>query len=137
MKWKPYAYARKTTAECRLDSPLAAVAKILIDEDIGSVLVKDSSGRYCGLLTDKLIFKAIAGQSALSHMVVGDLDLEPIVFASKNASMGEVMLKFMETPSNRLVMVDDHGKVVGVLKKKNLDRFALVKHAVKRILRKN
>jgi len=139
VRWKPYAYARKTTAECYSDSPLASVVRILIEEDIGSILVKDRKGGYAGILTDKKLLGVIAKGADLSDMSVGELDLEPIVFVDKNADIDEVRAKFGQTHTTRLVMTDDEGRVVGVLKKKNIDRFWIlhtVKTTVGRILRK-
>lgn len=124
MKWTPYDYAKKTTAECGTDWPISRAAETFDRENIGSMLVKDRSGAYAGLLTDKTLFKAISGGLDLYELTVGELPLEPVVFIGKNAGLAEVSMKFRESPSGRLVMRDENGRIVGVLKKKNLDRFS-------------
>ena len=135
MKWKPYDYARKRTEECSIDWPMRKTASLLIKEDIGSMLVKDAAGKYVGMLTDKIILKAISDGVDLADKTVGDLQLEPLIYVNKNAGIDEVMMKFKETPSGRLVMVDEDGRAVAVLKKKNIDRFSIF-HTVNRILRR-
>jgi predicted transcriptional regulator len=125
MKWSPYDYARKRTAECSIDWPLKRIAQLMADENIGSLLVRDVEGKIVGLLTDKIIFRAIAEGDIETEKHVGELKLEPIVTANKGADIEEVMLKFKDAPSGRIVMVDDNGNFVGILKKKNIDRFSV------------
>ena len=99
------------------------------------MIVKDRSGKYVGLLTDKVFFEALASGVVLVGMRVCDLKLEPLICVNKNAGIEEVMMKFRETPSGRLAMVDDEGRIVGILKKKNIDRFSIFKTAIKKVLR--
>jgi len=136
MKWTPYDYAKKTTAECGTDWPITRAAETFDLGNIGSMLVKDASGAYTGLLTDKTLFKAISDGLDLYELTVGELPLEPIVFISKNAGFDEVSMKFRESPSGRIVMRDDNGRIVGVLKKKNIDRFSNIRETLNSILGK-
>ena len=55
---------------------------------------------------------------------LGDIKLEPIIFIGKNAGVEEIMEKFNESKSGRLVMIDSNDNVVGVLKRKNVERFS-------------
>lgn len=120
----PYDYARKRIVSCSLDEPISKCTVKLQDEDIGSLLVKDKDGNFVGMLTDKLIFEAISDGLDLSKLRVKDLKLEPLVTVDKDANFDEIMEKFKETPSNRLVMIGKDGKIVGILKKKNIERFS-------------
>jgi predicted transcriptional regulator len=119
---KPFNYARKRLMVCRLSDSLTSVAK-LFESDVGSALVKDAKGSYIGMITDSMIFKAIASGVNVTQLKVGDLKLEPLVTVGKNADIGEVLEAFKKTPSNRIAMVDSKGNVVAVLKKSVLERF--------------
>jgi predicted transcriptional regulator len=137
MKWTPYDYAKKTTVECDADLLASEAARIFMTHNIGSILVKSPGGGYIGLLTDRLFFKAVAeGKGEMSGKKVGELGLEPIVLVNKSADIDEVRRNFRKTPSGRLVMTDDEGRVVGLLKKKNIDRFSIFKAAMKKALRR-
>ena len=121
---KPYAYAKHRVNKCSLSYPIRKLAKLFAEENIGSVLVKNEDGKYVGLLTDKVLFKAIADGSALAGKKVSDLRLESIVYVRKDADLDEVIEKFNESDSGRLVMQDSDGNVVGILKRKNIERFS-------------
>lgn len=120
----PYDYARKRLLTCNLNEPVPRCTNKLQDEDVGSLLVKDDKGNFVGMLTDTLIFKAISAGRDLNKLVVKDLDLDPLVIVDKDADFDEVLEKFKKAPSNRLVMRAKDGKIVAVLKKKNLARFS-------------
>lgn len=120
----PYDYARRRIVTCNMDESVPRVTKRLQDEDVGSLLVKDSDGNFVGMLTDAIIFRAISEGLDLSKLTVNDLKLEPLIVVDKDAGFDEVMEKFNETPSNRLVMLGKDGKIVAILKKKNIERFS-------------
>jgi len=124
MQPKPYAYARKNVVECGAGDMLRDVARHLKNESVGSTLVKDSNGAYVGMLTEAIIFEAIAEGMEVEKLHVRDLKLMPYVSASKDAGFDEVMDIFNKNGVSRLAMTDEKGRVVGVLKKANLDRFA-------------
>ncbi|MFH1125609.1 MAG: CBS domain-containing protein [Candidatus Altiarchaeota archaeon] len=121
----PYDYARKKIVYCWLDESVNDAARRLALENIGSMVVDDRSGKHVGMLTDIVIFKAISTLADVCNMKVKDLKLEPLVTAKMNADVEEVMGKFEQTESSRIALLDDEGQIVGILKKKNLERFAI------------
>jgi len=121
---KPYNYAKHRITECGLDFTVKTVARLFVEENSGSMLVKDEEGNYVGMLTDLVLFNAIADGIDLSDKTLADIELEPVVTIGKNAGMDEVNEKFNESGSGRLVMIDGHDRVVGVLKRKNIERFS-------------
>lgn len=135
MMWKPYNYAKKRVRSCDANMPVSRVARMFADENMGSILVKDREGGYLGLLTDRVIFKAVASGADLAGKRAGDLSLEPIVRAPKDADFDEVSDDFKDSPSGRLALEDGKGRIVGVLKKKNIERFSIYK-AASRMLKK-
>lgn len=123
----PYDYARKKIVYCWLDEPVTEVAKRLVTENIGSLVVDDRNGKHVGMLTDAVIFKAISSSVDICDLQVKDLKLEPFVTAKMDADINEVMEKFKKTESGRIALLDDEGEIAGILKKKNLERFASFK----------
>ncbi len=122
-KSKPFNYSRRKLVTCRMNDPLTLLARILVDNKAGSALVKDAKGEYSGMITDTMIFKAIASGVNVTMLKVGDLKMEPLVKVSKNADLGEVTELFKKSVTDRLAMVDSKGHIVGVLKKNVLERF--------------
>ncbi|MFH1404437.1 MAG: CBS domain-containing protein [Candidatus Altiarchaeota archaeon] len=118
----PFEYARKKLIYCRLSDPMTSLAKIFEDENVGSALVKDANGEYIGMVTDSMIFRAIGSGVNVTQLKVSDLKLEPLVKVDKNADVGEVLEALKNTTTNRVVMVDSKGKIVGVIKKTVVDR---------------
>lgn len=123
----PYDYARKKIVYCWLDEPVTEVAKRLVTENIGSLVVDDRNGKHVGMLTDAVIFNAISSCVDICDLQVKDLKLEPFVTAKMDADINEVMEKFKKTESGRIALLDDEGEIAGILKKKNLERFASFK----------
>ncbi|MBD3387742.1 MAG: CBS domain-containing protein [Candidatus Altiarchaeales archaeon] len=135
MTWKPIHYAKKRVKTCTADCMVRDAAKMFKDENMGSLIVTDEEGNHMGLFTDAVLFKAISNGLDLRAMKLGDLDLEPIVRADKNADFGDVQGMFKESPSGRLVLYGKEGEIAGVLKRKNVERFGFYK-AASRMLRR-
>lgn len=131
MKALPYSYARKNVVECNIGDTLPSAARRMRDEGVGSVLVRDERGEYAGMLTDSMIFGAIADNKNVSELKIKDLSLMPFVRAGRDADFGEVMDLFAKRNVSRIALVDEKGKVVAVLKKKNIERFAYFNMASK------
>lgn len=132
---KPYNYAKHRITECGLDFSVRGAARLFLEENSGSLLVKDEEGNYSGMFTDLLLFKLVSEGIDLSEKRLHDIELEKIVFIGKDAGVEEVMESFNMSRSGRLVMKDPSDHVVGVLKRKNIERFSAHRIA-KQLLRK-
>jgi predicted transcriptional regulator len=124
MKLTPYDYARKKIVYCWLDENVTDISKRLTMENIGSMVVDDRNGKHIGMLTDLAIFKAISTCVDVCRLKVKDLKLEPFVTAPMDMDIEEVMEKFNQTGVTRIALLDDDGDIAGILKRKNLERFA-------------
>lgn len=121
---RPYDFARKDVFYCRPDELVADASDRLVEKNIGSLVVHEKGGKNIGLLTDALILKAVTSGRELCEIRVKELELEPLVSAPRDADMKEVLKKFKESVSGRIALVDGAGRIVGILKEKNLRRFA-------------
>ena len=122
----PYDYARKRVIYCWLEEPVSIVSKRFVEENVGSMIVDDEEGKHVGMLTDAVLFKAVSAGVDVSKMKVKGLKYEPLVTASIHADVDEVMGKFKDTLSERIALVDEENRIAGILKKKNIDRFAML-----------
>ncbi|MBU0762093.1 MAG: CBS domain-containing protein [Candidatus Altiarchaeota archaeon] len=132
---KPFDYAKHWIAVLSLEASVKNAARLFRDENIGSILVKDEDGAPVGLLTDKVLFNAIAEGVDLRDKKVADLKVENLVYIEKDADIEDVAENFPKSPSGRLAMTDKNGNIVGILKRKNIERFSAFRVA-KSIVRK-
>ncbi|MFC2162394.1 CBS domain-containing protein [Candidatus Altiarchaeota archaeon] len=122
-KERPFNYARKRVLLCRMSDPLTQVAKMFESDDTGSAIVKDSKGEYVGMITDAMIFKAIASGVNVTQLKVGDLKLDPFITVDEDSSIEEVMEAYKKGGISRIAIKDRKDEIIGVLKKTVLDRF--------------
>ncbi len=124
-----YDLSRKELVFCDVEEPVSEVARRFLERNVGSMIVR-SSGGYVGFLTDDTLFRAIADGVDLRNATCGDLKLDPLHTIAKDARLSKVAETFRQTGATRLAVVDRNGKIVAVVKKKNLDlldRFAFVR----------
>jgi predicted transcriptional regulator len=122
-----YDYARKKVVYCWLDECVNDAAQRLAEENIGSMIADDRKGKHVGMLTDIILFKAISIGSELYDLKVKDLELEPFVTLKMDASVDEAMGLFNRTSASRIALVDGDGDIIGIIKRKNLERFATLR----------
>ena len=67
---KPFDYARKNIFECGMDTSVTDAGRVFSEENIGSILVRDDSGNYSGMLTDKVLFKSISKGLDLKNLSI-------------------------------------------------------------------
>ncbi|MCX6695188.1 MAG: CBS domain-containing protein [Candidatus Altiarchaeota archaeon] len=127
---KLFTLARKNLIECGIDDPVRAVARLFENEGVGSALVKQG-GEYVSIITDSMIFNAISENRDVREMRVRDFKLMPLVKVGRDADYEEVMESFEKNGVSRIALTDELGKVVGVLKRKNLERFGFFYKASK------
>lgn len=132
-----YDIGRKELVFCDVKDPVRKVAREFRERGIGSLIVMDGKA-HVGIVTDEILFRAIEAGVDLLSAKVGDLKLEPIHTVPKDASLAEVARLFRQTGTSRLGVVDEEGRIVALVKKRNLellDRFSFVDRALGRFPR--
>jgi predicted transcriptional regulator len=108
------------------DLPVANVAEVLADYDIGGLPVVDSRGHLMGVIsqTDLLAHWASAGRSPDAVTVLArDVMTKPAVTISGSASLREAARLMAEHHVARLVVVgDDPGIALGLISDSDLIR---------------
>lgn len=129
-----YDIGRKELVFCDIDDSIRKIAKDLRDKNIGSMIVRKGDG-YAGIITEDNVLDAVANGVNVLEAKVKDIRLEPLETVHKDASLSDVAELFRTQNMTRIGVVDDQGRMVAVVKKKNLellDRFKFVDRAIRR-----
>ncbi|MHA1578701.1 MAG: CBS domain-containing protein [Candidatus Freyarchaeota archaeon] len=125
-----YDIARKNVVICKVDEPLCEVARMMVEEEVGSLLVEDDSGEIVGLITDREIFRIIAEGENPKELIAEDVMKSPVFTVNRNAPILEVQMIFEQTNSERIA-VEDGGEIIGIISRKILDRLMAMRDSGK------
>lgn len=122
--------SRKNVVTCKPDETIPMVAKMMVDNWIGSVIVVEKE-KPIGFVTDGIIFKLIAKGKNPTILLARDIMVKPVQTVHVNKNVLDISDdEFLKSKVSRLAVVDDEGKLVGVLSRKVVDR--LTKYSVAR-----
>lgn len=115
--------ARKNVVTCKSDERIPNVAKLMLDHWIGSVLVVDDKQTPIGIVTDGILFKLIAKGRNPTILLARDVMVKPVHTVHEDTYVSDISDdQFLKSKVNRLAVVNDEGKLVGVLSRKVVDR---------------
>lgn len=98
-------------------------AKKMKKEHVGSLLVQDSRGGICGILTDEdIVFKAVAENNMDYH--VADLASKPLVGVSTDADIAEAATLMGRKDIKRLVVLSADKTIAGIISERDLVKIA-------------
>ena len=106
---------------CDSSSNLKEVAQKIINEDVGSVLIKKGED-ICGIITEKDLLRAILRNIDFSKTQASNIMSSPLDCCEAESTLEMCMHVFDNTNRTRLVVKRD-GEVVGVMRKKIVERF--------------
>lgn len=106
---------------CRPTDTLSAAAQIMWERDCGAVPVADGDGRVVGMITDRDICMAahLRGQR-LDECLVGEIMSRPPVACRPGDAIEKAEGLMREHRIRRLVVVDEHDHLAGVLSMNDL-----------------
>ena len=106
---------------CNSTSNLQEVARKIIKEDVGSVLIKNGKD-ICGIITEKDLLRAILNNMDFGKTQAGNIMSSPLDCCEAESNLELCMHIFDNTGRTRLVVKRD-GEVVGVIRRKIVERF--------------
>jgi len=112
---KAYDISRKEVFFCRPSQPLTEVAEILHSNRIGSVLVKEGD-TLKGIITVNDLLRQMSKKKDPEKTLAKDVMSSPVVTASKDLEIDELVDEFNKHKVTRMVLVDEKKKVVGVVR---------------------
>lgn len=110
----------RDVATCRPDEPMAAAARIMWEHDCGVVPVVDGQ-KVVGVVTDRdLCMAAFTRNEPLSRMAVRDAMAKEVFSCHEGDDEAKVHAAMREHQVRRLPVVDDEGRIKGVVSLNNL-----------------
>jgi CBS domain-containing protein len=128
--------ARKNVITCQPDEDLRFVAKLMVDHWISSVIVVERD-KPVGIVTDGIIFRLIAKGRNPLNLVASDVMVSPVHTIPMNTTLEEAVKAFKKTKVNRLAIVNEGGKLVGIITKKDVDRYEVYSVAERLVQRRH
>jgi predicted transcriptional regulator len=112
---KAYDIARKKVFFCQPKQPLTEIAKMMFDNNIGSVLVRDEK-KIIGIITVNDMMRHIARNDDSKETVAKDIMSSPVVTAPMDLAIDELVDEFNNHKVSRMVLLDKKGEAVGVVR---------------------
>ncbi|MFB0562613.1 MAG: cyclic nucleotide-binding/CBS domain-containing protein [Candidatus Lokiarchaeia archaeon] len=108
---------------CHVSDSLPKVAKIMVDNWISSVFVKDDNDKVIGVITDGVIFRLVAKEKDPRLYTAEDVMVRDIITVGTDVSIEELRKLFEKSKVKRIGVVDSNGEIVGVINKKWVNQF--------------
>lgn len=103
------------------DKSICDCAKQMRLEHVGSLVVVTDDQTPLGMITDRdIAIEVVARNLDPMKLTVQDVMTTPVVTASPNESMVVALARMREFGVRRLPIIDDEGKLVGVISNSNL-----------------
>jgi CBS domain-containing protein len=112
------ALSADTVLRIRPDADLWSVAAALAAGDVGILVVADGDD-IVGVVSERDVVKAIARRSDLDSTTAGTMCVHELVWCDVHAGVADVAEEMMERYV-RHVLVEDRGKLVGVVSARDL-----------------
>ena len=88
----------------------------MLAEDVGALVVLDAERRPVGIVTDRdLVARCIAGRRDPEQTTVGDVMSKPAARVDEATPIEDALAEMMRAGARRLPVVDDEGRLVGIL----------------------
>jgi len=116
--WRPLRaieIARKEFPKASPETPVLDAMREIVEYEYGAVLVLDEEGKLDGILTERDIIRAIAQGKDLMQLKVKDIMKRTTVVAHKDLPIRIVLQLFGAYKVRRIPVVDDEGRVLGVI----------------------
>jgi CBS domain-containing protein len=113
------------------DARLIDVARIMRDEDIGSVPVAQGN-ELLGMITDRdIVIRALAEGDGIDQRTAGDVMTAGVQCCREDQNVGDVLKDMGDQQIRRLPVVDEEKRLVGIVSIGDLSREAKPKQVGK------
>ena len=124
MEFTASSVMRAKLVTCNVNDKLKDVAKKMLDEKVGSVLIEQEDV-ISGIIIDRDILREVVAGKDFETTLAGEVMSTPLDCCNADDSLEKCKELFDATKHSRLV-VKQEGKVVGVLLRKFVERFQSV-----------
>lgn len=106
----------RNVTTCRRDTPIAQVARIMRDEDIGAVPVIAGDGKLEGIITDRdIIVSGLNSDKNDAELQAEDCMSTDLFTANQNDRIVEVINEMGDHKVRRVPVVDSRDRLVGII----------------------
>ena len=102
-------------SSCRVDTPLADVAQMMIDSDCGMIPVVDEANKPIGAVTDRdIATRIVAAGIDAGLSSAGDAMTSPVKTVTMTTSLYDATCVMEAEKIRRVIVVDGDGQLAGV-----------------------
>ncbi|MGA8154140.1 MAG: CBS domain-containing protein [Terriglobales bacterium] len=108
-------------AAVSLQATVAEAIRTMLDRHVGAVAIVDSEQRVAGIFTERDVLRkfSLSGRSPETTLV-RELMTTPVELATSETGSAEALVTMVERHFRHLPVVDNNGKLLGVLSIRNL-----------------
>jgi CBS domain-containing protein len=108
-------------AAIRVEASVADAIRLMLDRRVGAVGVVDAEGRVAGIFTERDVLRKLALTGRNPELTpVRELMTTPVELATLSTRPGEALATMLERHFRHLPVVDNSGKLLGMLSIRNL-----------------
>jgi len=107
---------REQVVAVSLDTPAVDVARIMGEKNVGSVVVISSDNRPAGILTDRdLAVRVMAQEKNPGEVRAEEVMTRDVITFQDSMGIYEAIRKMTDEGIRRMPVVDDAGKLIGIV----------------------
>jgi Predicted transcriptional regulator, contains C-terminal CBS domains len=114
------AFVKRPPLTATQDATLLDVVKIMATHNVGLVAVVDEAGRPLGVVSERDVIRALARGVQLSAKAIEVGTRENLLTAKAEDDIYPAIKKMRERGTRHILVVDDAGKLVGVVSIRDL-----------------
>lgn len=108
---------------CTSDTKIEDAARMMVQHDCGEIPVVDARGTLVGVVTDRdIVVRLIAQGQDVRTATVAACMTQPAISLNPEAQVSDAVEMMQEHQVRRLPVVDDQGKVCGIVSQADLAR---------------
>lgn len=108
-------------ASVSLEATAEQAIRTMLDRHVGAVAVIDEHLRVAGIFTERDVLRRLAlGQHDPGKLSVREIMTTPVEMATRSTTAGEALATMVDRHYRHLPIVDDDGKLLGMLSIRNL-----------------
>jgi CBS domain-containing protein len=106
------------------DLSVKSVIKLMVRNNIGSVVVTDEVGKPVGIVTERDILKSIAYRRTKPETKVEEIMSKPLISVAADATLGDAGEMMVKKKIRRL-LVKQNDKYIGIITQRDLQRLMI------------
>jgi len=118
----------KFLVKAKPSETVADAARKMREYNVGSVLIVDEQGKLLGIFTERDLVKVVASNKPLSTKLEEVMTKGNLVTASPDDPLPLIAHKMVEHNVRHIPVVDDQGRVVGIISIRKLLKYILSSH---------